>query len=302
MDTDADNFIDLAQGVAAQFETWEHLFSRFRLTSELSEINRHSGQWLRVSETFWEVFTLSLRVQSITAGLVRPDMLNELEKAGYSISFDEMADHIDKFLREPLPVVEEATEIQVDPAGHRIRIPFGKQIDLGGVVKGWAAQQTMARLKEIAPVLVDAGGDIAVSQPMLDGEPWPIGVANPFEPVQNLRLVMMNQGGLATSGRDYRRWQKDGTWQHHIIDPRIGKPAETNILSATVLAKDLITAEAYAKMALIMGASEAKTRLDQENNLGYFLVLEDGSKLSNRFFNELTWNEQWIKQQNLVSA
>ncbi len=302
MDMESDDFIDLAQKVAEQFETWEQVFSRFRLTSELSELNRRSGQWINVSDTFWEVFNLSIKIKALTNGLVRPDVLNEIEKAGYVHSFDEMADHIDEIMQEPLQINGEEGEIEIDSVGHRIHLPFGKQIDLGGIVKGWAALQTMMQLREIAPVLVDAGGDISVSQPMQNEEPWPIGVADPFEPVQNLRLVMMRQGGLATSGRDYRRWKKGGQWQHHIIDPRIGRPAETDIFSATIAANDLVTAEAYAKMALILGTSKARTLLDKKNNVGYFFVMEDGSKMSNRYFDELTWNEQWIKHQNPVSA
>lgn len=302
MDTESEDFVDLCSQAVGWFAGWEQIFSRFRLTSELSELNSHTGQWIRVSDPFWQVFNLSLQIKEKTHGLVRPDTLNALENAGYRVSFEEMAEHIDDLLRQPILSMDETGEIEVDESKQALYLPRGTRIDLGGVVKGWAAQQTMTRLREISPVLVDAGGDIAVSGPMHDNEAWPVGVTNPFDAVQNLKLVMVNSGGLATSGCDYRRWLKDGHWLHHIIDPRIDRPAETDVMSATLFASDLVTAEAYAKMGLILGSREAEKTFSQNSELGYFLVLEDGTQLSNSLFNGMIWNEQWINQRNPISA
>jgi thiamine biosynthesis lipoprotein len=125
------------------------------------------------------------------------------------------------------------------------------RLDLGGVAKGWAADQAAQRLASTGPVLVDAGGDISISGPMADGLGWPIAVANPFAPDDSLGLVRIVQGAVATSGRDYRHWQRGGIEQHHIIDPRSGRPAETDVLSATVIAPDGPSAEMAAKVALL---------------------------------------------------
>jgi thiamine biosynthesis lipoprotein ApbE len=65
---------------------------------------------------------------------------------------------------------------------------------------------------------------------------------------------VIGAGGVATSGRDYRHWQKNGTPQHHIINPRTARPAETDVLSATVLAPSARQAEVAAKVALILGS------------------------------------------------
>lgn len=302
MDTESEDFADWCAKTVKWFEEWEQIFSRFRLTSELSELNSKSGEWVWVSSVFWQVFRLSLKVKEMTHGLVTPEALNALENAGYAISFDDMAEHMDELLRRPMAQIEEIGDIELDPSRHSIRLPKGQRIDLGGVVKGWAATQAMSHLRKVAPVLVDAGGDISVSGPLENGEAWPVGVADPNDATHNLRLVMINRGGLATSGRDYRRWQKDGRWQHHIIDPRIDRPAETDILSATVFAPDLVTAEAYAKMGLILGSTEGAAALDQIKNLGYFFALEDGTQLSNKTFDEIVWNEQWINQRKKISA
>ncbi len=301
MDTESTDLVSMAGQATGWFEEWEQIFSRFRLTSELNEVNRSSGKWTRVSETFWTVLQISLQNKAITHGLVTPEALNALESAGYSVSFEEMATHMETILRQPI-ILSESGEIELDEEKRSIKLPRGVRIDLGGVVKGWAAWQTMLRLQTSAPVLVDAGGDIAISGFMNGNQPWPVGVINPQDASQNLYLLMVGGGGLATSGRDYRKWQRDGRWQHHIIDPRIDRPAETDVLSATVFAKDLVTAEAYAKMGLILGSEFAKSELDTVEKLAYFLVLEDGRQISNYSFNEMVWNERWINQRNQISA
>lgn len=181
--------------------------------------------------------------------------------------------------------------IKFDRRARTVTLPYGTQLDFGGVAKGWAAHQTMTRLSEFAPVLVDAGGDIAISGSMTDGSAWPIGVANPFEPGNILELVMVSSGGLATSGRDYRRWKFNNMWQHHIIDPRTRHPADTDVLTATVLADDVVHAEVYAKTALILGSVEGAQWLDQYKDIQYLLMLENGIVFKNTGFIQKQWNE-----------
>jgi thiamine biosynthesis lipoprotein len=164
------------------------------------------------------------------------------------------------------------------------------RLDLGGVAKGWAADQAARRLAEAGPALVDAGGDISVSGPMADGLPWPIAIANPFAPDQSLGLALLARGAVATSGRDYRRWMRGGLEQHHIIDPRSGQPAQTDILSATIVAPDGPLAEMAAKVALILGSRAGLAWLDARPTLAGLLVLEDGRILRSRRMDAYLYN------------
>ena len=90
---------------------------------------------------------------------------------------------------------------------------------------------------------------------------------------------MLVRGAVATSGRDYRRWQKGGVAQHHIIDPRTGQPAQTDVLTATIIAADGPTAEVAAKVALILGSHAGMAWLEERPTLAGLLVLEDGRVL-----------------------
>jgi thiamine biosynthesis lipoprotein len=85
--------------------------------------------------------------------------------------------------------------------------------------------------------------------------------------------------GLATSGKDYRKWLQDGVLRHHIIDPRSGFPAETDILSASVLAPTIMEAEMAAKVIFILGSEDGAAWLKDRPHLGSLLVLDDGDVL-----------------------
>ena len=286
-------FSDTQKEVESWFEEWEQTFSRFRLTSELSEVNRHTGTYQSVSSTFWEVLELALQMEKITDGLVTPLVLNALEEAGYSTSFEEMPDFMETYLRQTVIGARDSQVIEMNINERSIYLPAGARIDLGGIVKGWAAHQAMLRLRGFGPVMVDAGGDISVSGPLEDGSPWAIGISDPFHDGQALSIMMLSGGGIATSGRDYRRWINRGQWQHHIIDPRIDAPAETDVLTATVTAPDVMQAEAWAKTALILGSRGALDLFEKLNGIEYFLVHEDGQTSESSGFSINRWSEKW---------
>jgi thiamine biosynthesis lipoprotein len=123
---------------------------------------------------------------------------------------------------------------------------------------------------------MDAGGDVAVSGPMADGSPWPIGVANPLVADETLGVLLLRGGAVATSGRDYRRWRRGDSEQHHIIDPRTGQPAQTDVLAATVVGPNGVAAEVGAKVVLILGSAAGLAWLEARPDLAGLLVLADG--------------------------
>jgi thiamine biosynthesis lipoprotein len=294
MDTEDNHLMDEVFKARAWFEDWEESFSRFRLTSELSQFNRHAGIANKVSDPLLEVASLARKVSRDTNGLINPLILNALQSAGYTEDFENLVNLTDSALSHPNTFVYDSNqEFVIDPNDQTITIPFGTQLDFGGFAKGWAAHQTMLRLKSFAPVLVDAGGDIAVSAPLMDGSAWPIGVADPINKEKNLGLLMIVKGGVATSGQDYRKWFSNHRWQHHLIDTRTNQPAETDVFTATVAADDLTVAEMNAKMGVILGSNEGEAWLNAQPNVDYLLVLENGETIKSSGFVERQWTEKW---------
>jgi len=293
LDQDTPGANERLQKIPLWFEEWEQILSRFRPDSELNRVNASVGQPMKVSKTFWEVLQAALRASQQSDGMVIPTLLEALERAGYDRSFDLIskngAQEKAGFQNETRTNIRASTITVLDEADHVIQLSPGTHLDFGGIAKGWAAHQAMLRLRPYAPSLVDASGDIAISGLKSDGQPWPVGIVDPFHPQEDLELLMLGHGGVATSGRDFRRWKQNGTWQHHIVDPRTGKPAVTDVLSATVIAPDVCQAEMSAKKAMILGSQAGIGWLDARPALAAVLVLDDGQILQSKNIDRYLW-------------
>lgn len=274
--------------VPSWFEVWEDRLSRFRPESELNRLNGALGAALPVSGVLWSVVEAALQAAEATGGLVSPAIAPALEAAGYDRTFEaiELAGPEARDLIRPTP---DWRAIRLDRKARAIRLPAGVRLDLGGIAKGWAADRAARRLRVAGPALVDASGDIAVNGPQADGLAWPIAVADPHHPDQQLELILLDRGGVATSGRDYHRWKQGGFWQHHIIDPRTSRPAETDVITATVIAPSAVEAEAAAKAALILGSRRGLAWVDARPSLAALLVLETGRTVRSARLRKHVW-------------
>jgi thiamine biosynthesis lipoprotein len=125
-------------------------------------------------------------------------------------------------------------------------------------------------------VCVNVGGDLRVSGHGPEGGDWTVGVDDPRTPGDQLVVLSLSDGAVATSSRCRRRWTRpDGSAAHHLIDPRTGDPAETEVLAATVLAADGWQAEALAKTAFLTGRPAFLARLAEAGATG-LVVTTDG--------------------------
>lgn len=289
LDSPQANLVSEIEEAADWFEEWEQCLSRFRPDSELNYVNQSAGQTIQVSQVFWDVLQVSFDANRLSNQLVTPTVLPALEAAGYTRSFEQMPVQITSH-QKFTPTMSWLTMIKRDPATRRIQMPAGIRLDFGGIAKGWAAHQTMLRLRHLGAVLVDAGGDIAISGSQLDGQPWPIGVLDPFNEAEDLDMLAVHQGGVATSGRDHRHWMKNGTPQHHIIDPRSSQPADTDVLSATVVAPNVLVAETAAKTVMILGSHHGLAWLENQKGLKGLVVLDNGYVIYTKERPTVSWS------------
>lgn len=267
--------------VPGWFEEWEQILSRFRVDSELTRLNRAGNQPVPVSETLWQIFQSAVAAEKATGGLVTPTVAGAVLETGYDRDFNLLVGQIlDPAEYEP-SVVRSLDTVTWDEATRSICLPTGVQLDFGGIAKGWAAEQVVQRLKHLGSALMNCGGDIAISGPLLDGNPWEIGIHKPFDRSSGYIGTMYfdRACGVATSATDRRRWMQGGTLRHHIIDPNTGVSAESDIISATIVAPTAVEAETAAKSVLIRGSVEGLAWLEADPNLAGLLILEDGQIL-----------------------
>jgi|SRR5579875_628037 len=258
----------------------EALLSRFRPDSEISQINTAKGKPVRVSPLTLAAVAAARDAAEATAGLFDPTVYSALLAAGYHRDFATVAALAPASARPAAPQRWQAgrwREIAIDHAQHLITLPAGVGLDLGGIAKGWLADIVAKRLSRFGPALADLGGDIALRGLAPDGDLWRIDVEDPRGGV--LGTVRLRGGGIATSGTTRRRWQNSATCAaHHIIDPRTGMPALTDLLAVTVVAPDATTAEVAAKGALLLGSTLGAAAIRSANIAG-ILVRQDGKTI-----------------------
>ena len=246
MGTEIDLFVDAPNGDAAlaaaegEFHRLESLFSRFRDDSELSRLNRDGA--IDASPDLAEVVALALRAREQTGGRFDPTIHEAIVAAGYDRSFELLSPDGNESRKARC-----GGGVRVD--GDRIELEPGAKLDLGGIGKGYAAEQAATVLAAAGPCLVNAGGDVAIR-----AGAWPVGV----QTSTGTLTLELSTGALATSGRDRRRWLRDGRELHHLIDPATGTSAEGDLLRVTVVGKDAVDAEVWAKALFLVGADAAE--------------------------------------------
>jgi len=286
IDDDSARALALLGRTPALLNEAERRASRFRSDSELSRLNA-AGE-AKVSHALFADIEASLEAARWTGGLVTPTVLTALEAAGYVESFEALGEQVsDEGGAGPCP---DSARVRLDPSNREVRLPPGLRLDLGGTLKGRLADQLSRELGEHAPALVDAGGDIAVSGPRQDGLPWSVGVGHPDNPNEPLCILALERGGVATSGRDFRRWKTARGWAHHLIDPRSGRPSETDVLTATVIARSAHRADVAAKAVLLLGSQAGLAFVESHPELEALVVRDDTTVRESSGFAEWIWS------------
>jgi thiamine biosynthesis lipoprotein len=135
----------------------------------------------------------------------------------------------------------------------------GVQLDLGAIAKGYAAAEAVRILDEygIDSAIIDLGGSVTAVGVKPDGSDWSVAVTNPAEPGEYLCVLNVADTSLVTSGSYQRYFEEDGVRYHHIIDPRTGRPADTDILGITIICPDPEYADVLSTALFVMGESGA---------------------------------------------
>lgn len=283
---DSESTPALLARVPEWFEEWEQVLSRFRYDSELTRLNQIHERPVSVSNILWNVFRTAQKAERLTNGLVTPTLLEAILEAGYDRPFDVLP-HQTPYMAETIfAATAPQTAIAFDKSARTITLPSGMGLDFGGTAKGWAAHQALQRLRCEGPALVNAGGDIAISGPRADGGPWQVGVADPFHRGREMETLYLSECGVATSGKDRRRWTRNGVFQHHIIDPLTHQPAETDLLTVTVVGPDVMQAEAAAKAAFILGSRAGLEWIEEHAGFAALFTLDSGHILYSKKMEE----------------
>lgn len=273
------------------FRTVENRFSRFIPDSELMQLNRTglAGQPVPVSDDFAELVQLALAAAELSAGVFDPTVIDALEAAGYDRSIDLIRAGGGTAPRA-LGGTWQANRwhgMRVEQKNGRWQIvrETGQRLDLGGIAKGWAVDRAADMLQPLGHGLVNAGGDLRAwgDQPGAQaGDGWLVAVDNPSQSGTDVTWLHALNRAVATSSTASRRWNGG----HHLIDPRNGRPADTDLLTVTVVGPTAANAEVCAKVALVLGRRAGLAWLAGVDQTEALLIGTDGQFYGTRNVNQ----------------
>jgi thiamine biosynthesis lipoprotein len=239
------------------------LLSRFVEESDISRINHQAGgSAVKVSEETFQLLSESLVYSKQSQGLwditICPLVtLWEEAKKGQTVPSQQMIEKAKQLVDYNSVILGESSK--------EVFLSKEKQaIDLGGIGKGYAADQIIRLFKEhqIASAFTNFGGNVSTIGTKPDGTAWNIGIQHPRNPQILIGLVPVIDKSVVTSG-DYQRFYRatDGKKYHHIIDPKTGYPSDSGLISTTIIAESSTTADALSTITFLAGLEQSKAIL-----------------------------------------
>jgi FAD:protein FMN transferase len=272
------------------FAAVERIASRFQEDSELSQLNRSAiAQPISLSPILFQLLHTAWHYAVQTDFLFQPLIGSAIRFLGYNQSFEQLSErgritrHCSNARHEPVPEpyspVSDPDALQLNVLDRSVVRNTDVEIDLGGIGKGWSADQAASFLQQdfgLASGLVDAGGDLLVWS---SNDPWCIGIQHPRDENLEVLQLWVKNAGIATSNVLYRRWVQGGKACHHILNGHSGLPAGSDVIQATVLAAKASEAEVIAKAMCMLGSTEGIPWVESKFPHAAFVAFTDSGKM-----------------------
>ena len=271
---------NLQSEIEAQLKLVDQSLSTFNKQSTISRINRN--ETVKADRMFVEVFNLAQQISSETEGAFDITVAPLVNLWGFG------------FKKGTLPTREKIDSIRpligyrkVSLQGRTIQKANPRiTLDCSAIAKGYGADIVARFFKQndITNYMIEIGGEIVTSGNSENRVPWKIGINKPVDDKQNknqdiITVLNVTDKAMATSGNYRNFYYKGGKKYAHTIDPYTGRPVQHSLLSATVLARDCATADAYATAFMVMGIDKAKEVLDRHPELMAYFIYSTGGKL-----------------------
>ncbi len=266
------------------FET-ESEFSKYIESSEIYEINENAGHFVAVSKETYDVLKRSVQLAEITGGAFDPTVGKIVDAWDFTNEPDVPAE--DEILKLIQGVGYDKIEFDEDSLS--VKIAQNQTIDLGAVIKGYAGDELLNYYLEqdVPGGLLNLGGNMSAFGDK-QGEPFVVGIRDPLgEASEYFCTAELTDVSLVTSGAYERFFEQDGIVYHHIIDPKTGYPASSDILSVSILSEDGMLADALSTAVFVLG-SEQGLKLVETQGAQALLVLDDNTVVATDGFWERT--------------
>lgn len=269
--------VNLQKDIEAELKKVDQSLSPFNKESVISQVNRNEN--VQVNGMFKEVFNLAMNIAQDTQGafdITVAPLVNEWG-FGFKKGVSPTREVIDS-----LRAIVGYQKVSLTADGHIKKKDPRTMLDCSAIAKGYGCDAVARLLKNkgIRNFMVEIGGEIVTCGNSEKRVPWHIGVNKPTDDSlntsQELQTVLnVTDKAMATSGNYRNFYYKNGKKYAHTIDPKTGYPVQHNILSATVLADNCATADAYATSFMVLGMDGAKKILARHPELLAYLIYSD---------------------------
>lgn len=276
--------VNYQKEIEAELQKVDNSLSPFNKTSIISRINRNED--VKVDNLFAEVFQLAERISKETDGAFDITVAPMVNAWGFGFK---TGNPPTKQTVDSLRAIVGFQKVTLEEEHVKKQNPH-IMLDCSAIAKGYGSDIVARFLKKkgIQNFMVEIGGEIVVNGNSEKQVPWRVGINKPTDDSLNTSqelqdVINVTDIAMATSGNYRNFYYKNGKKYAHTIDPKTGYPVQHNILSATVLAKNCATADAYATSFMVMGLDGAKKVLEKHPELDAYLIYSD-EKGNNRIW------------------
>ena len=271
------------QALAQCEEKVQALEAAFSVTKNDSDVARiNAGKSVAVSEDTFLLVQEALKLCEETGGALDITLYPVLQAWGFTTDAYRIPDgqEIEALLEKV-----DYKGVIADEADLSIQVPEGAELDLGAVAKGYTGDHLLEILREngVTSAMLDLGGNVQVLGSKPDGSPWKVAVRNPFNVtgessyVREIGVLEVVDKCVITSGSYERYFEKNGEKYWHILDPVDGYPADSGLVSVTVVGDSGVRCDGLSTALFVMGKDEAVNFWRQANDFEMILVTEDGT-------------------------
>lgn len=273
---------DVAAGVREALASVDAAMSTWRPDSDLSRVRATPGPVV-VSEATVEVVEEALSLAEASGGAFDPTVQPLVELWGIHGERRQDVPSAQELAAVMAQVGWERIVVGRDPEGRPTVDAGGTALDLSAIAKGYAVDRVSWALSRlgVANHMVEVGGEVRAHGMGPTGTGWRLGIDRPEEGLapgaQLEAVVRLTNAALATSGNYRNAYVVDGTRIVHTLDPRVGRPVESGIASATVVAPDCTTADAIATALMVLGEEAGMALIEGRPQVeALLLVLDEG--------------------------
>ena len=169
---------------------------------------------------------------------------------------------------------------QITLTGQQATMSKGMAIDFGGIAKGYTSQRVIELFRQtgISHAIISLGGNVQTLGTKPDGSAWQVAVQYMDQSDEYAIILQLEDEAAVTSGSYQRYFEQDGKRYHHILDPHTGFPAESGLLSVTVLCGEAARADALSTACFVLGADRGWELIESLPGVEALFVREDGTQ------------------------